>query len=73
MARGRLRSPEDVGRAVRHARRTAGITQTELAGRLGVTQRWLSELENGLPKILDQRLFDVIVRLGITVTWTTDD
>jgi len=72
MAHGRLRSPEDLGRAVRHARVTAGLTQVELAGRLGVTQRWLSELENGRPKILDARLFSVIGRLGISVNWSTD-
>jgi HTH-type transcriptional regulator / antitoxin HipB len=72
MAHGKLRSPVDLGRAVRHARVTAGLTQVELADRLGVTQRWLSELETGRPKILDARLFSVIGRLGISVTWSTD-
>lgn len=72
MAHGKLRSPEDLGRAVRHARVTAGLTQVELADRLGVTQRWLSELETGRPKILDARLFSVIGRLGISVTWSSD-
>lgn len=72
MAHGKFRSPEDLGRAVRHARVTAGLTQVELAARLGVTQRWLSELETGRPKILDARLFSVIGRLGISVTWSTN-
>jgi len=72
MAHGRLRSPEDLGRAVRHARVTAGLTQMELAERLGVSQRWLSELETGRPKIFDARLFSVISRLGISVTWSSD-
>lgn len=72
MAHGRLRTPEDLGRAVRHMRRDAGLTQQELADRLGVSQRWLSELETGRPKILDARLFDVIAALGITVAWSAD-
>ncbi len=72
MARGQVRTPQDLGRAVRHARRTAGLSQRALAERLGVSQRWLTELETGKPKILDERLFDVIAKLGISITWTTD-
>lgn len=72
MAHGTLRSSEDLGRAVRHVRVVAGLTQVELAARLGVSQRWLSELETGKPKILDDRLFDVVARLGLTVSWTDD-
>lgn len=66
---GQLRTPQDLGRAVRHARSTAGLTQRALATRLGVSQRWLTELETGKPKILDERLFDVIAKLGISLSW----
>jgi len=69
---GQLRTPQDLGRAVRHARREAGLSQRALAARLDVSQRWLTELETGKPKILDERLFDVIAKLGITVTWSDD-
>jgi transcriptional regulator with XRE-family HTH domain len=73
MAHGTLRSPADLGRAVRHARRGLGLSQAELAARLDVTPRWLSELETGKPKILDARLFDVVAQLGLNLTWTLDD
>ena len=73
VAHGGLRSTEDLGRAVRHARITAGLTQVELAEQLEVSQRWLSELETGRPKILDARLFSVIGKLGISIAWSTDD
>lgn len=73
MARGQLRTPQDLGRAVRHARRTAGLSQRALAARLDVSQRWVTELETGKPKILDERLFDVIAKLGISVSWSSDD
>ncbi|HZL81698.1 MAG TPA: helix-turn-helix transcriptional regulator [Demequina sp.] len=73
MAHGRLRSPADVGRAVRHARGELGMSQVELAERLGVSQRWLSELETGKPKILDARLFDVLAQVGLNLAWSLDD
>jgi len=73
MAHGRIRSPEDLGRAIRHVRRVAGLTQRDLADQLQVTQRWLSEIETGKPKILDARLFAVIAMLGITLEWQSDD
>ncbi len=73
MAHGTLRSPADVGRAVRHARHELGMSQVELAERLGVSQRWLSELETGKPKILDARLFDVLAQVGIKLAWSLDD
>jgi HTH-type transcriptional regulator/antitoxin HipB len=69
---GQVRTPQDLGRAVRHARKAAGLSQRALAARLGVSQRWLTELETGKPKILDERLFDVIAKLGISVTWSDD-
>lgn len=69
---GQLRTPQDLGRAVRHARRAAGLPQRALAARLDVSQRWLTELETGKPKILDERLFDVIAKLGISLTWSDD-
>lgn len=71
--RGQVRTPQDLGRAVRHARRAAGLSQRALATRLDVSQRWLTELETGKPKILDDRLFDVIAKLGISLTWSSDD
>jgi len=73
MAHGTLRSPADVGRAVRHARHDLAMSQVELAERLGVSQRWLSELETGKPKILDARLFDVLAQVGLKLTWSLDD
>ena len=73
MAHGTLRSPADLGRAVRHARKDLSLSQADLAARLDVSPRWLSELETGKPKILDARLFDVLTQLGLHLTWTLDD
>ncbi|MGI8393058.1 helix-turn-helix domain-containing protein [Leucobacter sp. W1038] len=66
-------SPMDVGRLVRHVRRAHGLTQRELAERLGVTHRWLSELESGKGKQANERYFQVLTSLGINLTATVDE
>lgn len=45
----RLRTARDVGAMVRDRRRSAGLSQAELAARAGVSKRWLAALEAGKP------------------------
>lgn len=42
-----LRTPEDVGIALRMGRKRLGLSQVQLAERLGKTQAWISEVEAG--------------------------
>ena len=46
-----LFSPADLGNFIRAERRRQGVTQAELAARLRVSRKWLSEAENGKPTI----------------------
>ena len=46
-----LFSPADFGHFIRAERHRQGFTQAELAARLGVSRKWLSEAENGKPTI----------------------
>src|SRR5215831_20316645 len=48
-----------VGAAVRSARRTRGLTRRELAGRSGVSERFLAQLEGGGANISLLRLADL--------------
>lgn len=68
-----ITSPADVGNLVRAVRTRHGLTQRELAARLGVTHRWLSELESGKGKQANQRYFDVLGMLGISLTASTPE
>ncbi len=68
-----LKSPADVGRLVRHLRVSHGMSQRDLAERLGVTQRWLSELEAGKGKQANERYFEVLHLLGVRVMGIVDD
>jgi HTH-type transcriptional regulator/antitoxin HipB len=45
----RVRTAADLGRLIREARIDLGITQSALAARIGSTQTWVSEIENGKP------------------------
>jgi transcriptional regulator with XRE-family HTH domain len=44
-----------------------------LAERLGVTQRWLSELEAGKGKQANERYFEVLHLLGVRLMGIVDD
>jgi transcriptional regulator with XRE-family HTH domain len=78
--RALIERPEDLGRFVQRIRRDASLTQRQLAGALGISQRYLSELEAGKPKRVDQGYFDVLRKLGIVLAaetlddgWSDDD
>ena len=71
--RALISTPEDLGDLVRRVRTAHGLTQRELAARLGTSQRYLHELEVGKPKRADAHYFDVLHRLGIQLTAEAPD
>lgn len=62
-----IASPQDLGRIVRRVRTERGLSQRELADLLGVSQRYLYELEVGKPKRADEGFFLLIAKLGIAL------
>jgi len=56
---------EMIGGAARAYRESLGYTQRQAALVLGVTQRWLSGVERGLPKVLDARYVHILAILGV--------
>ena len=58
--KGEVQTPQALGRAIQQARALRGLSQRELAGQLGISQRWLWELEQGKPGIFTERLFEVL-------------
>lgn len=70
--RGRIASPEQLGDAIRQGREIQGWSQRQLAARLGVTQKWLWELEQGKPGLLMERLFAALreVDVGLLAEFT---
>ncbi len=67
--RGKMRSSADLGRLIQAIRTRHNLSQTELAARLNITQRYLSELETGKPKVLNAKFFSVLQQLGIELSF----
>jgi HTH-type transcriptional regulator / antitoxin HipB len=42
-----VRTPTDIGLLIRDRRRQLGLSQTELAGRVGVGRQWIVAIEQG--------------------------
>lgn len=58
-----IRTSKDLGRLVRQARRSMGMTQATLAGLCGCGTRFVSDLEGGKPSVE----FDIALRVAEAV------
>ena len=67
-------SAEELGKAIRNARKAHGLTQTELAFAAGVGIRFISELEAGKPTAQLGKMLQVMAALGgsLAVRWNDD-
>jgi HTH-type transcriptional regulator / antitoxin HipB len=45
-----VNTPGDLGAVARTARRRAGLSQTDVANRVGVSRQWIGALEAGHPR-----------------------
>ena len=61
-------SPELLGSALRSLRRRRGLSQTELAERVGIHRSYLSQLENGDLSDQLKRVLDLLVALDGQLT-----
>jgi ribosome-binding protein aMBF1 (putative translation factor) len=66
-----VRSPQDLGHLIAQARRQRGQSQRQLAAELGVTQAWLSRVEQGHQKAWIGQVFRLSVYIGIELTAQT--
>jgi transcriptional regulator with XRE-family HTH domain len=56
-----------LGQVLQQGRLQHGITQRELADSLGISQKWVWEMEQGKPGLLMERLFAILEETGITL------
>jgi HTH-type transcriptional regulator / antitoxin HipB len=62
---GYIRTPTDLGKFLARAREDHGWTQQTLADELGVSRRYVSEIESGKPGLYTERLFQAMRLLGV--------
>lgn len=67
---GKVTNAESLGRILQQARMLRGLSQRELAERLGTTQRYIWEIEAGKPSILMERLFAMMREVDVELSAT---
>lgn len=71
----RLRTPGDFGLVLQQARLAQGLSQEELARRLGIPQSTVSQVESGRTTIFLRRLLDMARATGVefSAEWGDED
>lgn len=70
---GRVENAQDLGRMLQQGRLLSGMTQRQIAEHLGVSQRYVWELESGKPSLIMTRLFEMMRATGVELTAEVDD
>jgi len=65
---GTIRDAESLGQMLAQARYANGISQREMAAHLGVSQRYIWQMESGEPTTFATRLFQAMAVCGMTLT-----
>jgi transcriptional regulator with XRE-family HTH domain len=76
MPRHEIRKYSDLGEAIKHVRLARGMTQSDLAEKLGFERFYVRELESGTrPPLFVTRLFRVLrlLRIRVTVSYELDE
>ena len=71
--RGEVRDSEALGRMLQQGRLLRGMTQRQLADQLGISQRYVWEMESGKPSIFTERLFEMMRATGVRLHAELDE
>ena len=65
--RGGVASPQALGRLLQQSRLAQGLSQLQVADRLGISQSYVSELESGKTSLALMRIFEIMRLTGMTL------
>ena len=57
-----------LGQVIQQSRLQQGFSQRDLAKMLGISQKWVWEMEQGKPGVLMDRLFMILEKTGVTLS-----
>lgn len=63
----RITSSQDLGRILARARRAKDLSQRQVAARLGVTQKWISNVEQGKSRAWIDKVLELAHFLDVQV------
>ena len=64
----KIKNSYTLGQIIQQSRLQQGLSQRDLANMLGISQKWIWEMENGKPGLLMDRLFMILEKTGITLS-----
>ena len=64
----KVKNPFTLGQVIQQSRLQQGFSQRDLANVLGVSQKWVWEMEQGKPGLLMDRLFLILEKTGVTLS-----
>ena len=67
-----LRTPFDLGAAIRDQRHRLNLDQAELATRIGVSRKWIIDVEKGKPRAEIGLVLRALDALGLRLSLDTD-
>jgi transcriptional regulator with XRE-family HTH domain len=63
-----IKNSYTLGQIIQQSRLQQGISQRELAKMIGVSQKWIWEMEQGKQGLLMERLFMVLEKTGVSLS-----
>lgn len=63
----KIKNSNTLGQVIQQSRLIHNYSQRELAKRIGVSQKWIWEMEQGKPGLLMERLFMILKETGVTL------
>jgi len=63
----KIKDPYTLGQIIQQSRMQRDLSQRDIAGMLGISQKWVWEMEQGKPGILMDRLFLMLQKTGVTL------
>lgn len=69
----RIRTPTDLGAAIRDGRRRRGLDQQALAAKIGVSRQWIVEVEKGKPRAEVGLILRALDALGVALSIAATD
>ena len=64
----KVKNAKELGAVLQHVRKDNGLPLSVLADQAGVDRQYLTRMENGVPTLYSKRLFQILRKLGVTVT-----
>ena len=64
----KIKTPYTLGQVIQQSRLQQGFSQRDIADMLGISQKWVWEMEQGKPGLLMERLFMILEKTDVTLS-----